>query len=681
MRVQCTDYQPPHPVTTTTTHTTTHTTTTTTVNNYNTSSAKPSLATRPVGWHATASGFDWNKRSDQHHYRLSVGLPEVHAAVINQDWQTAEELLSPNDIGLLWLPPVSQHDSASTGKVTENGAWASALPSKKRSIRLQAIRQMASDLGLKTHVNGVGCVYGANLLTLCLQTSAPTEFMEKLIAMIKENAPRYLNLPDASGRTPLYIAVDRNDEEQIRMLLDAGASPYAPCRFPAAGLKLSDLATNVRSSSGKTLILDLQKMESSYLSDKSDDSLRYSNASDDDSESCGEIDLDDVPAPVISALDHALASQNCKPFTLIVEYSVRSSSWPQGYPIHKDPLQLEKWASLHSEDEVRAMASQFNVLKSFLFNVKDKSGSSIVDRTLARKEPLDKDVTPLYDKDPELGAIYAVASYGHFDMFIERMANYFRISYENTAYFELQSLFEIFLRNCDSSDISRLLTTYPQSEKFFKRLHQDTKLLLSLPFENFSALLVAIWPSLNASEREFIACMSGGGEPRHTRFIISLPEFAMERNGYASNHMALFATQSGNSMAFDVAAYHQDIFVEIASGLKSLADPESSLKVQGLVINTLRAKSLHWFEKFIDAGLNLRSLIDSNSETIVPLMADLSPDRLSHWLKGITFKVTDEIINNAQTKEGKDALENLAKLEKSTHQKTDTKKLSHETDS
>jgi hypothetical protein len=73
---------------------------------------------------------------------------------------------------------------------------------------------------------------GANLLTPFLQTAAPTEFMEKPIAMIKEKSPGYMNLPDASGGTPLYIAVDRNDEDQIRMLFDAGASPM---QIPGCG--------------------------------------------------------------------------------------------------------------------------------------------------------------------------------------------------------------------------------------------------------------------------------------------------------------------------------------------------------------------------------------------------------------------------------------------------------------
>ena len=68
---------PAYPAVTTTTtdhsstsaKTTISTTTATTINPEKATPAPPSLAPRPVGWHAKESGFDWNKRSDQHRYR------------------------------------------------------------------------------------------------------------------------------------------------------------------------------------------------------------------------------------------------------------------------------------------------------------------------------------------------------------------------------------------------------------------------------------------------------------------------------------------------------------------------------------------------------------------------------------------------------------------------------------
>ncbi len=152
MNFQPAGYQPPNPFIstittnsaaatiaplTTTTNTTTTTTTTTTTSTTTTNAhtlpagtSRPIVNARPVGWHAKTLGFDWKRRSEQHHYRQSTGLPGVHAAVINNDWDTASELLCKEDIGMLWLPTTSQQNSAKNGNDTEYGTWASTLPSK-----------------------------------------------------------------------------------------------------------------------------------------------------------------------------------------------------------------------------------------------------------------------------------------------------------------------------------------------------------------------------------------------------------------------------------------------------------------------------------------------------------------------------------------------------------------------
>ena len=70
----------------------------------------PALRSRPAGWHAKTFGFDWNKRADQHKYLVKSGLPEVHAAIVNDDWDLAVDPLflkhwasvhSPDDVQ--WL--------------------------------------------------------------------------------------------------------------------------------------------------------------------------------------------------------------------------------------------------------------------------------------------------------------------------------------------------------------------------------------------------------------------------------------------------------------------------------------------------------------------------------------------------------------------------------------------------
>ena len=475
MSVQRTESQPSYPVTTTTTNTTTVTTTTTTLNAEQAISAPPSLAQRPVGWHAKASGFDWNKRSEQHRYRLSIGLPEIHAAVVNHDWETAGEMLCPGDIGLLWMPPVSQHYSANDGKDTENGAWALKLPSKRQSTQLEAVRQMAMDMGSKTVVEGSGCLYGANLLTLCLQTSASPEFMEKLMLMVRKS-PQYLDLPDASGRTPLYVAVERGDEKQVAMLLSAGASPLAPCSFQ----------TSLQGgSAGSRAQHNAQRM---------------------------------------SAYKHAFTCGNIEIFSLLIENILKSSDWKNDYLTDQDPLRLRQWASVHTDDEIRDLANKLSSLKTFLFNVKDKTGLSLVDRHLAQKKPLPEDVTPLFNQDPELGAIHVAAAFADIEAF-ELVLNTYCAKRKFLTPAEdilIENFITIFLENCSPSDVPQLWTQCSKLGPLYKYVTCSPRNLLLLPFEKFSALVHTIWPILAQEERQDLINTSKNVDATYTTFLMQL---------------------------------------------------------------------------------------------------------------------------------------------------------------
>ena len=168
--------------------------------------------------------------------------------------------------------------------------------------------------------------------------------------------------------------------------------------------------------------------------------------------------------------------------------------------------------------------------------------------------------------------------------------------------------------------------------------------------------------------------MSGDGSPRHTQFIIDLSGFDMARNGYASHYMYLYAAAVGNTTAFEFAASHRDDFDDLVSEMKSSASPDSAIKIKGLVINTLRARSLLWFEKFMTAGLNLQPLIDSDGATLLPLMADFCPARLSAWLKNTRFSINQQMIDDTGTPEGRDALMKLIQSEKKDPPKTDVEK-------
>jgi len=110
--------------------------TTTAVNLTNSNqTSSPALRTRPTGWHAKLFGFDWNKRSDHHKYLVKSGLPEVHAAIVNDDWDLALELIGPDDFGLVWLPPASQRQPQNGGTDLDASTWTVDLLNKNENIR------------------------------------------------------------------------------------------------------------------------------------------------------------------------------------------------------------------------------------------------------------------------------------------------------------------------------------------------------------------------------------------------------------------------------------------------------------------------------------------------------------------------------------------------------------------
>jgi hypothetical protein len=76
-------------------------------------------------------------------------------------------------------------------------------------------------------------------------------------------------------------------------------------------------------------------------------------------------------------------------------------------------------------------------------------------------------------------------------------------------------------------------------------------------------------------------------------------------------------------------------------------------------IDALKAGSILWFDKFLQAGLNLQDLLHTRGNEVLPLMADLNPSLLMTWLQDLNFNVTQLMIDQARTSEGKSILENL----------------------
>ena len=137
----------------------------------------PTLSARPAGWHAKSFGFDWNKRANQHKYLVKTGLPKVHAAIMNDDWDLALELICPEDFGLNWLPSTSKSPQKNSRMDLEASRWPVTLLSQNQDARKHAIMNMAIQTCNATSI-GNKSLYGTNLLTLCLLKPA----LDKLIA-------------------------------------------------------------------------------------------------------------------------------------------------------------------------------------------------------------------------------------------------------------------------------------------------------------------------------------------------------------------------------------------------------------------------------------------------------------------------------------------------------------------
>ena len=323
----------------------------------------PTLSARPAGWHAESFGFDWNKRADQHKYLVKSGLPEVHAAIVNDDWDLAIELIGPDDFGLYWMPSTSQSPKKNSSKDLDASTWAIKLMSRNEDIRNKAIVDMAIQTCNVTSTDS-NSLYGANLLTLCLLKPARPDVLLHVIKLAAQPGPRFLNLPDALGRTPLWVAIEKQDQPSMQLLLKAGADPLQDCKFSAQGEPKSLLSL----------------------------AAKYANKE------------------IFRDLLRATIDQGGK-FT--------------PYDFNEDPLYLKHWAADHSLEDVLWLAGQLEVVRGPLFCCDDISGSSyfyrsVTDGSLGRKlkngnEDLinwlrNLDISPAVSHDIESSPLYAAAS-------------------------------------------------------------------------------------------------------------------------------------------------------------------------------------------------------------------------------------------------------------------------------
>ena len=596
----------------------------------NSSKPAPRTHSRPIGEHAKSLGFDWAKRADQHRYRRELDLPDIHAAIINNDWDTAIELVCPEDLGLLWYPPASHHSSPT---------WTNTLFSKNASQQQSAIIGMALDKVSTTTVGKDVVAYGANLLTLSLLIPCPKTFRDKVFQMAVEHHSPYLHLADGSGRTPLWVAIDREDVDAVKFLLENGVSP----------LSVSCLASGMKS------------------------------------------------AP----LEWAAAKGNNEIFALCLEKSIGEFEASPYYSVKLDFLQLQRWAKNKDEADIRWLAKRVPQLKNILFSLPNGTGTSILHRHLIEDrrtdnslpEKIDENcknifaVNPLIGTDPRLGPSIAPlmiaarkVNWITFISLLDKARPYVNaMSPDKSLWFAwgriTQHCIIQYINYRSTEDLVSLIVCDPimiRTTPFFKATADK---LQKSDFEQYQTILKALVPALTDEQKLIVFEQSANKDDGRTEFVLSKLDCSLTEKTLAN--MMDIAARHGNRTAFEFACERSLTVGKVLDELKE-APQHHAIAANTLAIKAIDVRSTQWLHRLIQSGLDLNPIIRMRAEFCLPMLSDLDPNHLPAWLDSFEsflkniwsfrpahvpapppVEITDQMIARATTEPGEQALRKL----------------------
>jgi len=542
-------------------------------------------------------GFNWDKPADYHKYLFKTGLPEVHAAVLNGDWAYATEILCAEDIGLRWLPAISQRQASKQSVNQETPHWALTIASSDQSKQARAIIDMAINLSDITSVKPAGCLYGTNLLTLCLQLPAPAEFTQQVIDLAKKQAPAYLTLPDGSGRTPVYIAIERQDTAALRALLEAGANPFRGCTFNGA--------------------------------------------------------------PTTSVFEMAMSKDCDEFFSILLEKTISSFTTNGKYSTWSDDLSLKKWVAQHDEAAIRKMADQFPVLRDVLFYNLDESGTSLVYRHLKRGELanlVDIAILPLLDYRLEKNALYAAALGAPVKVFCDLLEKS-SSQYEKTKTIQLlidQSVNEFFT-NRSTTEIKELLEAPGEiGRDSYAALMASIKNGANYPTEKLIDLAKLLWPTLNDNEKNDLLVATTNYPEVCFHTALDMMDCSLTEQHIAT--MLTKASVGKHKAAWEFAA---DRLPSMGQFLHKVR--QENFKPYEQMREAVEVGSVRWFDAFINAGFDLQEYLDFSARDFLPRLADLDPAGLQKRLAGVRLPADTTLPDDCKTEEGQRALSELIK--------------------
>jgi hypothetical protein len=444
--------------------------------------------------------------------------------------------------------------------------------------------------------------------------------MQHVITLAKTQAPHYLNLPDAVGRTPLWVAIENQDQASMQLLLKAGADPLQDCKFSKEGEPKSLLSL----------------------------AAKYANK---------EIFHDLVCALIGQGKDQT------------------------PYNFNADPLYIKRWASSHSSEDVLWLADQLEVARGPLLCCNDITGTSYFYRSVINGS-LDKifannnedliewlktlDISPGTYHELKSSPLFAATSIGSIPTYIkladfllekindytkqDEMKRFSEALYENFLLSRTTEEFDLFVNHYfEDSPAMDEETKFEQKTDLMEFQYQALlKNQHILDFKNYARIVKSVWPFISDKQKNKLFLDAATRSDERMDLVFGMLDCAL--NVSTVEGILQRAASIRNTRAFEFAADRSFKMGEVLDSLSAGNDVG-----HGMFYWALTAGSLKWVEKLIAAGLKLQNFI-SSSESYISILADLDPQGLAKNLKGLENKITPRMIDHASTEAGKQAL-------------------------